>query len=377
MVFLAVVAQLFSQIKQTAFLKRYLFDKHKFISIPLTNFFFVNHTEVKPGESAWIMDWSVRASNKNNLLFITMNPTDVEGWLGNDNISGSMHLVTTVPDFLDSTTVEFRSPNQPGLYFSNATSHDAKTSFGTKSSIKLKRTKAGLQITGDIYMTSVNPDTDQRMNFNNRPITEFSLQQFHAYNKKVDKKREADKQAMVKDLVDMIKMRDSIDDIVSKKYKDSIKAHPYMGPFRFWISDLDKVGYSRTTYRITQDSVEIKSGPYDFIYFAKNYSKDKVVYREKLDSQRVADLKTLSETITASNLKDSYWNTCVIDGLILVFQFEWEGKVKQVNVDNYYKDKIALITDFVDKIVPEKYKIKYNKGFLEEMMKGCKLLIGD
>lgn len=48
------------------------------------------------------------------------------------------------------------------------------------------------------------------------------------------------------------------------------------------ISDIDKAGYSRNTYCITADSLLIKEGPYDFIYLAKNYSKDSVYFRKSL-----------------------------------------------------------------------------------------------
>ncbi len=374
--FFFITGQLFSQNKKNqTFLKRYVPEKHKFISIPLTSFCFINHAKIKKEESGWIMDWSVQASNKSNLLFIEMNSTDVEDWMGNDDISGSMQMVLSIPDFLDSIVIVLTSENQPGLQLINNITHDAQTSFGSKSSITLKRTTTGIQIAGNIFMTSIKPDTKQQINFKNERLQVFSLTQFHAYNKKIDKKREAEKEEMVKGLAEYITVRDSISEVVSKKYNDSLKAHPYMGPFRFWISKLNKAGYSRTTYYVTQDSVEVKTGPYDFIYFAKNYAKDKVAFKDKIDTLSGAELKILADTITTAGLKDFYDNMCIMGGLILVFQFEWEGKVTSVNVSNYYNDKIALLITFINKIVPEKYRIWYDKDQLKEMMKGCKSIL--
>ena len=374
--FFFIAGQLFPQGKKNqTFLKRYIPEKKKFISIPLTCFCFVNHAEIKPDDDGWVMDWSVQASKNSNLLFIEMNSTDVQGWMSNDDISGSMQLVLIIPDFLDSITIVFTSENQPGLHLINNITHDAKTYFGSSSSITLKRTLAGIQITGNIYMTSVKPRTKQQIYFRNKKTSTFSLAQFHSYNKKIDKKRKAEQEAMVKDVTDYIMLRDSVSEAVNKKYDDSIKAHPYMGPFRFWISNLNKAGYSRKTYYFTQDSIEIKTGPYDFIYFAKNYSKDKVVFKGKIDTQSKTELKMLADTIAMAGLKSRYENLCVMDGLILVFQFEWEGKVLEVNVSNYYNDNIALVIACINKMVPEEYKIWYDKKLLEERKKGCKNIL--
>ena len=91
---------------------------------------------------------------------------------------------------------------------------------------------------------------------------------------KQDSIRELEKDEMVNAMTEAISTRDSIWEIENNRVRDSLKQHPYTGTFRFWVSDINKAGYSRTTYSITGDSLVIKEGPYDFIYLAKNYSKD-------------------------------------------------------------------------------------------------------
>lgn len=368
-------ASFLSKKKGQTFLKRYVPAKHKFISIPLTRFCFVTHTEIKPDDTGWVMDWSVQPSKSNNLLFIEMNSTDVQGWAGNDDISGSFEMVLTVPDFLDSTTILLTSEKQQGLHFTNNIAHDAKTSFGSNSLIRLKKTASGILIAGDINMTSIKPNTKQQINFKNGPLHVFSLPQFHAYEKKVDKRREDEQKKMANDMVEYIMLRDSVSEVVNKKYNDSIEAHPYMGPLRFWISKVNKASYQRITYTVTQDSVEVKTGPYDFMYFAKNYRADKVMFVTKIDEQSLQELKSFKDTLETGGLKSYYDNTCMMDGLILVFQFEWEGKVIESNISNYYVSKIAPVIMFINKIVPESYHIWYDKKELDEWMKGCKIIL--
>jgi hypothetical protein len=92
--------------------------------------------------------------------------------------------------------------------------------------------------------------------------------------------------------------------------------------FRFWVSSVDKASYSRTTYVIGNDSILIREGPYDFIYFAKEYEKDKIVFKIKLDSIQKNELIQLGEKIKTDSIKTLYDNLCIIDGMILHFHFE-------------------------------------------------------
>ena len=176
---------------------------------------------------------------------------------------------------------------------------------------------------------------------------------------------------MVNALTETIISRDSIWEIENQRIKDSLKLHPYAGKFRFWISDVDKAGYSRKTYFITDDSLIVKKGPYDFIYLAKNYSKDSVYFRKPLNDTEKELLSKIETRIEFDSLKESYNNFCIIDGLILSFSFESAKFSKDVTVSNYYNGTIAFVLDLVNKMAPKKYKFWYDKKVLLNQQDDC------
>ena len=141
--------------------------------------------------------------------------------------------------------------------------------------------------------------------------------------------------------------------------------------FEFWISSLDKAAFSRITYHITENEITIKSGPYDFIYFAKNYKKDKIVFKLKLDSLQKIKFKELGAIIKNDSLKSQYNNLCIIDGTIIHFLFEWNKLKKSTTISNYYLPILKPFVDFVNEKLPEKNKIYYDKADLEKLMKDC------
>ncbi|SFT47355.1 hypothetical protein SAMN05216474_0755 [Lishizhenia tianjinensis] len=141
--------------------------------------------------------------------------------------------------------------------------------------------------------------------------------------------------------------------------------------FEFWISDLDKAGYSRMTYHITSDSIVVKSGPYDLIYFSKDYEKDKVVFSTKLDSNQQSMFFQLDTSLKNDSLKPQYTNLCIMDGMILHFHFEWADKKIGTTLSNYYLEKMRPFVEYVNSIVPTDYKIGYDKEWCEEGMKDC------
>lgn len=141
--------------------------------------------------------------------------------------------------------------------------------------------------------------------------------------------------------------------------------------FEFWISDLDKAMFSRVTYHITSDSIVIKSGPYDFIYFSKNYEKDKVVYRMAVDSSMSKGLLLLEQGLKDYPLKGSYTNLCFIDGLILHFHFESADFKKSTTLSNYYLEMMDPVVEYVNFLVPEEHRIGYDEEWLRKGMKDC------
>lgn len=356
----------------TACLIRFTEGKTSSYKIPMTKYCFVKETELKrEWPSGWIMKWDVVKKPNSNLLFMEMNSTDVEGWLGNGDVSGSVQLVFELPAFSDSISLKGLSYKTKGINIINNYGGSDKKKEYLNGEIKITKSQDKIFISSSINLITEKPNTKQQFTFNNNPVQQFTFQEFQEYMNKRDAIREVEKNEMVNALSKAIISRDSIWEIENNRVKDSLKLHPYTGKFRFWVSDIDKAGYSRTTYSITEDSLVIKEGPYDFIYLAKNYSKDSVYFKRALNQNEKTFLTNIEQSIESDDLKASYTNFCIMDGLILSFSFESDKFSKDVTVSNFYNESIAKVVEFINKIAPKKYQIWYNKKVLLKRQNEC------
>lgn len=82
-------------------------------------------------------------------------------------------------------------------------------------------------------------------------------------------------------------------------------------------------------------------------------------------------LLKIEKRIELSSLKKSYYNFCIIDGLILSFSFESAKFSKDVTVSNYYNETIAFVIDLINKMSPKKYQLWYDKKVLLKQQKDC------
>ncbi len=358
----------------TACLTRFKEGKTTFYKIPMTKFCFVKEAGLKikrdwPG--AWVMKWDVVKKENSNLLFMEMNSTDVEGWLGNGDVSGSVQLVFELKAFSDSLNFKGLSYKTKGLSIINNYGGISTKKEYLNGELSVIKNLDKFFITSSINLITEKPDTKQQFLLTNTPVQSFTFNEFQEYMDKVDSIREAEKNEMVNALTEAIMLRDSISEIENNRIKDSLRSHPYTGKFRFWVSDINKAGYSRTTYSITEDSLIIKEGPYDFIYLAKNYSKDSVYFKRALTQNEKMALNNIEQSLESDTLKTTYTNFCIIDGLILSFSFESAKFSKDVTVSNYYNESIANVVQFINKIAPKKYQLWYDKKVLLKQQSDC------
>lgn len=356
----------------TACLTRFKEGKTTSYKIPMTNYCFVKEAGLKrewPG--GWVMKWEVAKKANSNLLFMEMNSTDVEGWLGNEDVSGSVQLVFELPAFTDSFTLKGLTYEKKGLsIINNYGGSDTKKEYLTGEIEIIKRLDKVL-INSSIDLVTKKPNTKQQFLLTNNPVQSFTFEQYQEYMNKQDSIGDLEKDEMVNAMTEAINTRDSIWEIENNRVKDSLKQHPYTGTFRFWVSDIDKAGYSRTTYSITKDSLIIKEGPYDFIYLAKNNLKDLVYFKRALTQSEKILLANVEQKVQSDTLEESYTNFCIIDGLILSFSFESAKFSKDVTVSNYYNESIANVLGFINKIASKKYKIWYDKKTLLKQQSEC------
>lgn len=369
-------AKSFGQISKdtTACLTRFIKGKTVSYKIPVTKYCFVKEAGFKikrDWPDGWVMKWDVVKKVNSNLLFLEMNSTDVEGWLGNGDVSGSVQLVFEIPLFRDSINLKGLSYKTKGLSIINNYGGGDKKKEYLNGDIKLIKKSDKFFISSFVNLLTEHPNTKQQFILDNNAIPSLTFDQYQELENKVDSTRESEKDLMVNELTETISFRDSIWEIENQRIKDSLKLHLYTGKFRFWISDIDKAGYSRNTYCITNDSLIIKEGPYDFIYLAKYYSKDSVYFRKALNQTEKELLSKIEKKIELDSLKESYHNFCIIDGLILSFSFESAKFSKEVTVSNYYNETIAFVIDLVSKMSPKKYQLWYDKKVLLKQQSDC------
>lgn len=359
----------------TACLIRFVEGGTSSYKIPMTKYCFVKEAGIKTKRDwsgGWVMKWDVVKKKNSNLLFLEMNSTDVIGWFGNGDVSGSVQWVLELPAFTDTFNLKGLSYKTKGLsIINNYGGIDAKKEY-LNGEIKLTKNSDKVFINSFITLLTEHPNTKQQFILSNNAIPSLTFDQYQELENKVDSTREAETDLMVNALTETIVSRDSIWEIESQRIKDSLKLHPYTGKFRFWISDIDKAGYSRNTYYITDDSIIVKEGPYDFIYLAKNYSKDSVYFRKPLNQTEKELLSKIEKRIELDSLKESYHNFCIMDGLILSFSFESAKFSKDVTVSNYYNETIAFVIDLVNKMSPKKYQLWYDKKVLLKQQNDCK-----
>ncbi|KAA5827660.1 hypothetical protein FPF71_02125 [Algibacter amylolyticus] len=96
--------------------------------------------------------------------------------------------------------------------------------------------------------------------------------------------------------------------------------------------------------------------------------KDSVLFSTtKLPQNKIRQLSN----INIDNLNVMYSNSCIEDGDIKSFRFTKNGKSKHVSLQNYYHKELSPAIEIINKIVPEKFKMHYNKTGLIKDMKAC------
>jgi hypothetical protein len=96
--------------------------------------------------------------------------------------------------------------------------------------------------------------------------------------------------------------------------------------------------------------------------------KDSILYiTNKLPKNKI---RTLSN-INIDSLSVLYSNSCISDGDIKSFEFKKNGITKSITLENYYHAELSPAIGIINGIVPEKYKMYYNKKELIKEMKDC------
>ncbi|SFW60134.1 hypothetical protein [Cellulophaga fucicola] len=96
--------------------------------------------------------------------------------------------------------------------------------------------------------------------------------------------------------------------------------------------------------------------------------KDSILYATtNLPSSKI---RKLSE-INVDSLGVFYSNPCIADGDIKVYEFIKGSKTKRIQIQNYYHSELSPTVELINEIVPDKFKMYYDKADLIESLERC------
>jgi hypothetical protein len=133
-------------------------------------------------------------------------------------------------------------------------------------------------------------------------------------------------------------------------------------PFELSITDSDySLAYS-VLYRLSNEKLTI------IFQGELENKKDSVLYSTtELPKDKIRELSD----IIIDSLNVLYSNNCIDDGDIKSFKFEKNGISKTVTLQNYYHSDLSPTIEIINGIVPEKYKMNFNKERLIKEMEEC------
>jgi uncharacterized protein (DUF608 family) len=96
--------------------------------------------------------------------------------------------------------------------------------------------------------------------------------------------------------------------------------------------------------------------------------KDSVLFYKAISPSDT--LRQISE-IDLNNLKDFYSNSCIQDGSQITVVLKKGVSEKRIHLSNYYQEDIGKLIYLVNSIIPDRYRVWYDKRKLEAEYKKC------
>jgi len=139
--------------------------------------------------------------------------------------------------------------------------------------------------------------------------------------------------------------------------------HDPIQPFEMKITKYNYSGAYSVAYLINQNELKI------IFQGELEGEKDSVIFQKHLQPSR--SLQKLS-TIKLDSLDSYYANPCVKDGSQIIVEIKKDSKEKQIQLSNFYQQDIGTAIEMINKLVPKKYFIWYDKKILMQDMLKCK-----
>lgn len=141
----------------------------------------------------------------------------------------------------------------------------------------------------------------------------------------------------------------------------SCKSEP-IKPFELSVADYNySLAYS-VLYKLTDKKLTIT--------FRGELENEKDIILYTSTDLPKKEMRKLSK-INLDSLGVFYSNPCISDGDIKVYRFTKNGKTKQIQIQNYYQKDLSPSIELINKIVPEKFKMYYDKDGLIKSLEKC------
>ena len=138
-------------------------------------------------------------------------------------------------------------------------------------------------------------------------------------------------------------------------------------PFELSISEDSSISengnhHSSVVYNLTNEKLtilldgELRNGIDSIIYSTTELPKPKI--------RQIAD-------INIDSLNVIYSTVCINDGLRNSFRFKKNGISKSIRLENYYHPELSPAIEIINEIVPDHYKMRYDKNKLVKTMQDC------
>lgn len=139
--------------------------------------------------------------------------------------------------------------------------------------------------------------------------------------------------------------------------------HNPIQPFEMTITNSNYSNAYRLAYILSQNELKI------IFQRELDGEKDTVIFRKHLrPSQSLLKLTA----IRLDSLKSYYANPCVRDGSQIIVMMKKDNRQKQVQLSNFYQPDIGIAIELINKLVPKKQLIWYDKKILMQEMLDCK-----
>jgi len=145
-----------------------------------------------------------------------------------------------------------------------------------------------------------------------------------------------------------------------------------------------EVKNSSKTYEINPFEAIIVNSDYSMAYSIQTILTHKhlsIVFKSGLEGEKdtllfskpIQPSDTIQQIgeINLSNLKEYYSNNCIEDGSQITVTLKKGSSAKSVHLSNYYQEDIGKIIYLVNSLVPDKYKVWYDKEELIADYKRC------